>query len=48
MSHLKCPVCGHANGATSTVCVECHSLLGVTTVFDNLNVSDTQIGRAHV
>src|SRR5258708_31367303 len=41
MSQLKCPVCGHDNGATATICAECHSLLGVTTLLDNQTVSDT-------
>ncbi len=41
MSQPKCPVCGHDNGATATICAECHSLLGVTTLLDNQTVSDT-------
>ena len=41
MSQQKCPVCGHDNGATATICAECHSLLGVTTLLNNQTVSDT-------
>ncbi len=37
----KCPVCGHGNAASATICAECHALLALTEPLRADDMSDT-------
>src|SRR5258708_19768834 len=37
----KCPVCGHGNAASATICAECHALLAQPEPLGADDISDT-------